>query len=330
MYDSPKGTAATNTTETAEIKAISEKAEDDLGPYPDMELAAYGQAGHLARIPNLISRASTKFKPVSRTITQIRAALEGKFVSEDEGYRLSWTIDLQPLWIHGDAPCIEVSEDELGGLALAMGITLKLDDKDSLPSGPSAFGASLTSTSDGSMTKLKFAFGLWQQRWYWAGSGYQTMFARFMACSCLPFAREPANFKIFEEVGTTNETVHAVEVTSDVVEGIKNGDHISVGPRGCSYSSPASEYLDRLPSSPICYLYDTVIPGRDGKQGLIQRQNGQDVGWWCTAVAGIAFGGLVPMAGEHLIDAVKFTVGGGIEIEDFDALEELVSVIMKS
>jgi len=319
-------TAANNFADTNAIP-VSFNESNGSQFHDDVENAPYEDVQYSAPNP----MADEVHKPGDKIIPDfgIITALKGKVDNKPPGGRLSWTTNLQELWIHNDAPCIEVSEDELGALALAMGVTLKLDDKDSLPSGPSAFGASITSSNDGNMTKLKFSFGFWHQNWYWAGSGYQTLFAKCMACGCLPFARDTTRMKFFDEFGILSEVVHAVEVTPDVLEGIKNGDHISTGDRGCSYSSKASAYLDRLPSSAICYLYDQKVQKEDGNHGLIQRNNGESVGSWVTAVTRIAFGGLVPMATKSLIEAVQFTVGKGNPVDEGDTLESLISFVME-
>jgi hypothetical protein len=78
------------------------------------------------------------------------------------------------------------------------------------------------------------------------------------------------------------------------------------------------------------YLYDSDNVNRE--QGHIYKSDSkgpQYVGSWARAVAGIAFGGLVPMVTKPLIDAVKFTVGGGIEQADLDTLEDLISLVLK-
>jgi len=317
----------TKTSDIAETNAIpvSFKESNDSQFPDDVENAPSVMLQCFAPINDAVNRPGDKIKPDSGII----AALRGIVRSKPPGNVLAWTKNLQKVWIHNDAPCIEVSEAEIGALALAMGVTLKINDKDSLPSGPSAFGASITSSNDGSMTKLKFSFGFWHQNWYWAGSGYQTLFAKFIACGCLPFARDTTRLQYFEEYGVQTEVVHAVEITPDVFDGIRNGDHISAGERGCSYSSKASAYLDRLPSSAICYVYDQRIQTEDGYHGLIQRSNGEYVGSWVTAVTRIAFGGLVPMATKPLIKAVQFTVGRGNAIDEGDALETLISFVME-
>lgn len=135
-------------------------------------------------------------------------------------------------------------------------------------------------------------------------------------------------------------------VTNEVVVAIKKGRHIQDNQ---GHGDSSLEYLRRLPSArQIDAFYGSKEPRKvdyftsDGEnifqllpltgrryltpesvnksnyeypQGTILRADGGPVSTtpnctWQRAVAGIAFGGLVPQASTHLVEAVTFTVGG--------------------
>ena len=287
------------------------------------------------------------------------ATVDNGKMSPPEKYRQEqlWEWTFQRIWIHDNKPCIEVSEDELGALAIVMGIPLRCSEKDCLPSGPSAFSPCLTSTNDGCLTRLKVAYGRLRSSTPNVGSGYSILFAMYMSCNCLPFAHELVPPVALNAMKYNFEAFHAVHVTAEVLSLIKGGNTIWTSNRGARFSTASSKYLARLPSFAVPYLYDSGIMmekekkldeeeqrkfimeaeqrkfrKEEGKPGFIYKRDGDkypQAGSWTNAVAGIALGGLVPMAAKPLIEAVKFTVGGGIDQDELDILEHLVELVQQ-
>ncbi|PMD39560.1 hypothetical protein L207DRAFT_583428 [Hyaloscypha variabilis F] len=267
----------------------------------------------------LSSKSSTDLKSTAaatvREIANHAGSSEGTPPSENSRQNQQWKWDFQNLWIHNNMPCIEVSEDELGALALVMGIPLHCSERES-PCGPSAFSPCLSSTADGGCLKrLKFTYGRCRSTSPNAGSGYSILFAKYLGCSCLPFAREYVPSVLFKEAGYKLEVLHAVHVTWEVLSLIKQGNPIWTNPRGPDFTTASSKYLARLPTLAVPYLYD--FGNVNGEQvstednaGCIYKKFKNDnsppqlVGSWTKAVARIAFGGLVPMAAKPLIDAL--------------------------
>lgn len=240
-----------------------------------------------------------------------------------------WSDSFQSLRIHGGRPCIEVSEEEIAALALALGMELrsgKKRDGNFLPHGIGAFGTIMSSEKDDCLAKLKLTYHRRSMTEVKAGSGYSILFAKHMAYGCLPFA--------FDGVG--NE-VQTIAITKDVLECLKTGGkaiydfHASPG---IQPGIPSTTQLGRLPHSATInyYHYTAAKPdirelSSEGPYGNPSNDTIHDipmhtfidwksaaerykcVGFWCEAVARIAFGGLVPLATEPLIKAVESTVG---------------------
>jgi len=97
--------------------------------------------------------------------------------------------DLRSLWIVNAKPCIEVSREELAGLALALGIRLSKQTNGSF-SGFGPFGTHIRVVRDVNHWqewRLRLSH---QQRQLGReplnGSGYSTLFAKYIAGDCLP------------------------------------------------------------------------------------------------------------------------------------------------
>ncbi|KAN0095983.1 hypothetical protein V8E51_014788 [Hyaloscypha variabilis] len=80
--------------------------------------------------------------------------------------------DLRSLWIVNAKPCIEVSREELAGLALALGVCLSKETDGSF-SGSGPFGTHIRVQRHMGREPLN-------------GSGYSTLFAKYIAGDCLP------------------------------------------------------------------------------------------------------------------------------------------------
>jgi hypothetical protein len=139
------------------------------------------------------------------------------------------------------------------------------------------------------------------------GSGYSTLHALFLACGSIPFGRE-------EESNGELRYVKCVHVTDEVLQAIQDGRNI------CDWDDPnidqveGIEYLSRLPCSRGDFYYGCDQKAEKDQLGLIRDINRHPLDelhatWW-AAVAGIAFGGLVPQATQNVRDAVLFTVAG--------------------
>ena len=97
--------------------------------------------------------------------------------------------DLRSLWIVNAKPCIEVSREELAGLALALGVRLSKETDGSF-SGSGPFGTHIRVVRDVNHWqewRLRLSH---QQRHLGReplnGSGYSTLFAKYIAGDCLP------------------------------------------------------------------------------------------------------------------------------------------------
>ncbi|EPS26533.1 hypothetical protein PDE_01470 [Penicillium oxalicum 114-2] len=198
--------------------------------------------------------------------------------------------DIQPLWIDCNIPCIEVSEEEIAALALILGISLTCPHF--LVQGIGAFNVAMNSRLSGCLTKYRLVYsGGPDPRSNAKGSGYSTLFAKHLACGCLPFACDDSD-------------VHTIAIDNVICQSIKKGKPILDKK---SKWTTAMYYLDKLPASRGNNFYHQSQSG--GDTGDIISWENKIVGKWWEAVAGIAFGGLVPFATKAMADAVSFSVG---------------------
>ncbi|KAH8890545.1 hypothetical protein GQ53DRAFT_867616 [Thozetella sp. PMI_491] len=240
------------------------------------------------------------------------------------------------LWIYHDKPCVRVFAEELAAMMFVLGITY--GESDSV----GAFGTILTTHKDGHYSTMRLAHSRWETKLHLGGgSGYSTIFAKHMACGCLPFA---------ETVGAEGTpVVHTIMISKATKEVLISGGVIlDDKPPGTSPTTQSWKYLGSLPSIaghglfyPISseseYL-TTYLKDTKSETGAIywkfNPNNPKDrsvdaelIASWRDAVAGIAFGGLVPMASNHLVDTIVWSVGGELEGRDFKKLLELLVVI---
>ena len=217
--------------------------------------------------------------------------------------------ELRSLWILDGTPCVEVSRRELLGLALAMGMTLRLERASSIY-GTGPFGSHMCIRVDGIHSRVYIGH---VQRGSPKGSGYSLIHARYMACETLPFGQSDGRFFGY---------FHLIHITQKVLDGIVNGKSIN-------WKDPAIDplplkFVRRLHCSRLPYIYgDTESTNTSQEytektpqpQILFNPENAKflnKTASWPEAVAGIAFGGLVPQAGAKLIKAVVFTVSGNL------------------
>ena len=76
------------------------------------------------------------------------------------------------------------------------------------------------------------------------------------------------------------------------------------------------DYLECLPGLTRRVSYSGPESNNTGDEPLVLNRTGTEVGTWHEAVTGIAFGGMVPLATLPLVQAVRFTAGGGQGLGD--------------
>lgn len=223
----------------------------------------------------------------------------------------------------------------MAGLAIVLGIALNMHTDRSI-SGTGPFGTHLSPVRHGNHWKLRLTH---QRRQFdheaQYGSGYSTLFAKHMACNCLPVDLDNTIKTIKRELKIV-DTVRTIHVGSDFLnwvrgtefaQAVRAANSIPEEQRAPDYElSPLMEdmhtcqqlqYLYRLPSAhkidAYCYVPDLTDPPQlEVKDGEEKSKNsgGRYTLHWFNAVAKIAFGGLVPQAGTSLITAVLWTVTG--------------------
>lgn len=236
----------------------------------------------------------------------------------------SWWSDTREVWIHAGHPSIEVSKEELASLSFIIGIPLHAQNAEFLPNARGPYGITLTSEKVAAITTIRLVFGPRARspegpKPLAKGSGYSTLFAKHMACGSLPFARcvigEPVTKVDMQTVMVTDEVKTALEgggAISNLALDTKNGGEY---PREFNY-------LARLPSSSTVEFYLNCDNAGDVDQGLLLNAysvvSGRpaQISSWCDAVAGIPFGGLVPLTTRNLRAVVKFTLEGYLKCPD--------------
>lgn len=224
-----------------------------------------------------------------------------------------WNKLNQDLWIHAGCPCVEVSEQEIAAFAICLGMPIQVPVPGYMPNGVGAFGTCLSSDKIDCVSSIRLIYGHRSYRHQPSmGSGYTTLFAKHLACSCLPFA-QTSKWK----------QVETIAIDKIILEALKRGETIVDVP--VNHWSLGMSYLDRLPSAATNSYY--CGSSSQGRLGDIRDHYDEHVGTWWRAVAGIAFGGLVPMAANPLVEAVQFTVLGGLPTskEVHRGLENLIN-----
>jgi hypothetical protein len=237
--------------------------------------------------------------------------------------------DIRSLWLVEGKPCIEMSREELAALALALGVPLTKHADGSI-SGTGPFGTHLSLVRHINHWRLRITH---QHRQFdheaQYGSGYSTVFAKHMACSCIPLdldnsikdtSRYENQWKDKKAVKgmDTVRTIHVDPVFVNWIRGDKFAQAVTNLERLPAHEqipednlAPLQEavrtcqmlkYLYRLPGAYKTDAY-CCVPEQEG-------ENSRYVLHWFNAVAKIAFGGLVPQASKFLINAVFFTVTG--------------------
>ncbi|KAK5656412.1 hypothetical protein OQA88_4793 [Cercophora sp. LCS_1] len=236
-----------------------------------------------------------------------------------------WKEHLSKIWIHEGHPAIEVFKEDLATLSLIMGIPLHATGHEFLPDGRGAFGITLASDKVSRLTTFSLTYSH-RQGTTAMGSGYSTLFAKHVACGCLPFVQ------VVDEEG--KRITHTIDITDEVARDLKHG--WAINSQAPARPTPRSEkYLWRLPSLTGIDLYSNCVQISGSTQGEIFN-TGEDgdrhIGYWWQAVAGLAFGGLVPFATKNIKDIVEFTLAGELEcprVSDLAHLQALVRLVKK-
>lgn len=181
-------------------------------------------------------------------------------------------------------PCIEVSREELAGLALALGMRLTMHTI----KGRGPFGVSLT----GKLTDLQWRLHVSHEHRCedqpTKGSGYSILFAKHIACGSLPFMH-------------SKDLTHCICVNESVLRVVKKGGKIT--PYMPQRHPPSLDYLIALPAARKLLIYGAsdetknVPESEDSKKGhfiTTSKNSAWDKLTWPRVVARIAFGGLVP------------------------------------
>jgi hypothetical protein len=236
--------------------------------------------------------------------------------------------DTDKVWIYNKKPCVETSNYDLTALSLMLGMRLRDGRDRSTKIGYGASGMSMISQHAHGFGQLHFAYSSDFEDVVEKpmGSGYSMLFAKHIACGGLPFG-------LYSGMTTTLMINEAVSK-----EVIQQGRFI-VCDADPTANDMAVTALFRMPSSRYVSLQFPCTKNHDkGKKDIFGKivwfpQAGgpqKDSQRWCEAVAGIAFGGLVPQATADLADAVGFTALGGLkwdQDQSFEALHELVLAV---
>lgn len=243
--------------------------------------------------------------PVLQDCVRLLEKIDGTSAIEDPlyGYESIWDRHLRPIWILGKRPCLPVSTEQLVGFCLAFGINLRRRGKDKFY-GSGAYGLMVNvSSQDDYYLRIHVTHPRRGPRLQASkGNGYSILFAKLMACGCLPFALKPGLTK-------------SIHVNQDIHNAIRWGLSIK---DGRDYpKAPSINFLADLPGQTNDDYYCVRGLIVHFTYGHIYDSHGKplqpdDPGrWtWAKAVAGIAFGGFIPQATRNLVSAVQFTVLG--------------------
>lgn len=231
--------------------------------------------------------------------------------------------NVRPTWPVSRKPSIQVTREELIALALVIGASIKIHEYTETLTGIGAFGLSLYAIPNSGSWNLGLTQGPRIPRHAATnGSGYTTLMAKHLACGSIPFAQNRG-------------WVKSVYLKRSVLEAIKNGKNI----RDVSaYGGPTLELLRMLPAEKSVDAYygvwDEDEDASEEGVGRILRPCKNNTKWdtigtWPNAVAGIAFGGLVPQVFPHVADAVQFTCQGEEDEGNDRVISELEHLIDK-
>ncbi|KAL5324805.1 hypothetical protein ACEPPN_005923 [Leptodophora sp. 'Broadleaf-Isolate-01'] len=236
-------------------------------------------------------------------------------------------VNLEKAWMLRGSPCIEISRVELTALALVLGIPLKINNYTQNVSGIGPFGTGFDMIQDNGVWRLEFIHGSRLPRHASSrSSGYSVLFAKHLPFGSLPFAEN----KLW---------VQSIYISPTVLEAIRNGRAIKDGksfggrPLQILRSLPAAKQIDSFYHTGNIDLaaddLGSILKSNDKSVELQVDKSSTLAANWCRAVAGIAFGGLVPQASNYVATAVTYTLAGeafGDIVGDLvDALENFIN-----
>jgi hypothetical protein len=249
-------------------------------------------------------------------------SLSGRNLRVAAAKRQAWWNKTKDIWIHAGHPSLEISKEELVAMSFIIGIQLNIHNSEFLPNGYGPYGMTITSDKVNRVSTFSIMHGHRVKKPA-LGSGYSTLYAKHMACGCLPFAQRDT------ESGPQTDTI---PITDAIIEHLKKGGSLS-DQNPDERLSASSILLCRLPGSTDTNFFQKRIPDGQSifKADTINNINQAVYAYWWDAVAGIAFGGLAPMATRNLKEIVQFTLRGNINWTEFPkgsfALEKLVSIL---
>ncbi|KAK4443414.1 hypothetical protein QBC34DRAFT_211136 [Podospora aff. communis PSN243] len=230
---------------------------------------------------------------------------------------------------HEGSPAVRVSEEELAALSFMLGIEIKSGDEQFLPGGRGGFGTCLTSNKFKGKSVLRLIQHVDHPQFSNArgGSRYSILFAKHLACGCIPFERwhdhEVQTLVVTEKV---QDIIQEGGSICDTVDKTKTSDF--------RWTNPEIQYLSHMPAfgnGGNFYHMNRSHPGfKPSLPGTIwanctQTERHFSITTWPEVIARLAFGGLVPMATRPLAEAVRFSVGGASHSSgDMEALEKLM------
>lgn len=248
--------------------------------------------------------------------------------------------DIRTLWLVDGKPCIEMSREELAGLALSLGIPL-IKRQDGSISGTGPFGTHINLVRHVTHWRLRLTH---QHRQFdheaQYGSGYATLYAKHAACDCLPIDLEESAHQKQGDIDFGRKSIDTVRCiyvcrgflkwirgrkfaravkSLELYEGQTRVPEYKLSPLEPVYQTCQElKYLYRLPTGfkvdAYCYTPDPFEDNNNDDSDY-SNEDGRYTLHWFNAVARIAFGGLVPQAGRLLINAVLFTVTGEYRID---------------
>ena len=213
------------------------------------------------------------------------------------------------VWIFNKRPCVDTSTYDLTALSFMLGMRLEQTPGSSTIIGKGAYGVSMPCQKQDAYGQLHFAYsGDFEDMLEKPmGSGYSMIFAKHHGYGALPLGLDSPDSK---------RTLIMV-IDRGILEYI-----IEVG-KPIDYTwAPVPETgaitsLHRMPSSRYVYLLqpEAFVSNENNRNRLGDITWGDESAhrlWW-QAVAGIAFGGLVPQSTWSLVAAVRFTTLGGLK-----------------
>lgn len=126
--------------------------------------------------------------PLVRCVIPLRQIGAASPFSPLTGDHSIWQRNLRPIWIHDGHPCIPVPMQQLAGFCLVFGINLHQDNH--TLSGAGAFGLRITISPHNEFNSIHLTQARRPSKQQPAkGNGYSVLFAKLLACGCLPFAQ---------------------------------------------------------------------------------------------------------------------------------------------